>query len=522
MARNTVIIEGLVAACALVFILLGFVLFGALLCLLALSIAGFSLFSRASIGWRSASATLESGDRREFRIASIILALLVILITTLPMSLCPIWNGEIPQHRNQYEVLADSFLEGHLWLDYDVDPALEQLDNPYDPDARTQAGVSVHWDSAYYEGRYYMYFGVVPVLILFMPFKAITGASLTTYHATQLFTALFEVGLLLLMLSLARRFSPKLRRSSFFLLFVAFSFLSTWYFVSAPAQYCTAISAGICMATWSLFFFVRAVFVLEHQNAQIAMAFLGSLFGVLAIGCRPVVGVTNLVVVPLLIVYLRDNEANPLLIGKLVFAALPYLVIGLALCEYNYLRFGSYFEFGQSYQITIADQHQYGNIFGRIFEGNVLVQLLESFFAIRPGIGFPGIFFEFPLLVSGLLFFVPSVFTKLKDNSLFGVVITIWVSVLVIVVVQCAASPILLERYKTDMLWLMCIAAFVVLMILLSEEESAFAAGVLPRCVGTLAVFAILASILLFFVPNDSNLTAYYLGISDQMLKLMT
>ena len=184
------------------------------------------------------------------------------------------------------------------------------------------------------------------------------------------------------------------------------------------------------MATWSIFFFTRAVFISEKQNSQIALAFLGSLFGALAIGCRPVVGVANLVVIPLLIIFIRDNEITPLLIGKLIVAALPYLIVGFALCEYNYLRFDSYFEFGQSYQITIADQHQYGNILARIIDGNTLVQLFESFFAVRKGIGFPGIFFEFPLLISGLLFFVPSVFSKLRRNRLFGVMVAIWVSVL--------------------------------------------------------------------------------------------
>ena len=45
--------------------------------------------------------------------------------------------------------------------------------------ARKEAGVSVHWDHAYYNGHYYMYFGVVPVLLLFLPFRLLTGQALT-------------------------------------------------------------------------------------------------------------------------------------------------------------------------------------------------------------------------------------------------------------------------------------------------------------------------------------------------------
>lgn len=39
----------------------------------------------------------------------------VILLCVLPMGLSPLWNGEFPEHRNQYEVLAESTLSGHIY-----------------------------------------------------------------------------------------------------------------------------------------------------------------------------------------------------------------------------------------------------------------------------------------------------------------------------------------------------------------------------------------------------------------------
>ena len=88
-----------------------------------------------------------------------------ILICVLPMGLNPIWNCEMPGHRNQYELLTESILNGHLYIEYDdVDPALAEMDNPYDPASRDALGVSFHWDHAFYNGHYYMYFGIVPVL----------------------------------------------------------------------------------------------------------------------------------------------------------------------------------------------------------------------------------------------------------------------------------------------------------------------------------------------------------------------
>lgn len=55
----------------------------------------------------------------------------------------------------------------------DVPDALRDADNPYDVTTRQQLladGVSpVYWDYAFFNGRWYSYFGVVPALLLFGP-----------------------------------------------------------------------------------------------------------------------------------------------------------------------------------------------------------------------------------------------------------------------------------------------------------------------------------------------------------------
>ena len=54
--------------------------------------------------------------------------------------------------------------------------SLIMLDNPYDPDMRRTAvnnnGESFKWDTAYRNGRYYVYFGIVPCLMYYLPLKA--------------------------------------------------------------------------------------------------------------------------------------------------------------------------------------------------------------------------------------------------------------------------------------------------------------------------------------------------------------
>ena len=57
-----------------------------------------------------------------------------------------------------------------------------------------------------------MYFGVVPVWILFLPYLLITGRDLTTYHATQIFAALAIIGVFLLFRQLAKRYFGRIKR----------------------------------------------------------------------------------------------------------------------------------------------------------------------------------------------------------------------------------------------------------------------------------------------------------------------
>ena len=113
----------------------------------------------------------------------------LVLICTAPMGQFPLWNGEKPGHRNQYELMAENLLNRRLYFSYGDEDQLLQLTNPYDPNERKASGVSYHWDHAYYKGKYYMYFGIVPVFLSFLPYRVITGQPLTTYHATQFFVA---------------------------------------------------------------------------------------------------------------------------------------------------------------------------------------------------------------------------------------------------------------------------------------------------------------------------------------------
>lgn len=80
---------------------------------------------------------------------------------------------------NQYGHLADSLLHGRLSIDLPVPQALNDTPNPYDPEVREklldQGVTPIYWDYSFYHGHWYSYFGVLPALLLFAPYRLITS-----------------------------------------------------------------------------------------------------------------------------------------------------------------------------------------------------------------------------------------------------------------------------------------------------------------------------------------------------------
>ncbi len=486
-----------------------------LLAALLIAAAAYGLWVKL-LGSRTTEDVMPVSPRSE-KLLTTIVAALTILAAVLPMGINPFWNGEIPAHRNQYELMAEAILDGHLYLDYDhSDAKLAALENPYDPnereEAELEAGVDYHWDHAYYNGHFYMYFGIVPTLLIFLPFRVITGVSLTTYHATQIFTAFFIVGVFLLFRLLAHRFFRALPLFCRLLMSAAFSAVSIWYVVTSPSLYCTAIVSAMCLEIWSLYFFLRAVYVESVERREIIMAFFGALFGALSFGCRPPVALANLLVLPLLVVYLkRKKPIRPALVGKLALAALPYIVIGVLLMLYNYVRFDNPFEFGQSYQLTVADQRLYAHPFANF---NVIHLIKQTGVALAyPFSLFPGLFLEYPVFLFLLFLFERRTRQYLTGHDLYAFLWAIIVTMALILVLQTLTSPYLLERYKTDYLWMLSIGCFsVVAAIACSRPEH----NTWLHAANYLSMAALLVSTALFFWPNDLSLETLsaLLGVS--------
>jgi hypothetical protein len=104
-----------------------------------------------------------------------------------------------------YPLQTAGFRSGHLYAAIEPNPELLALPDPYDPVAN--APFRVH-DMSLYDGHYYLYFGVTPVLIFFWPIAALTGWYVLEPIAVAFFcTGAVWTGIAVL-LAIRRRYFP--------------------------------------------------------------------------------------------------------------------------------------------------------------------------------------------------------------------------------------------------------------------------------------------------------------------------
>ena len=174
------------------------------------------------------------------------------------------------------------------------------------------------------------------------------------------------------------------------------------------------------MEALSLLFLTGSIFITdpEKRGKQVFLAGLGTLFGAMAFGCKPTAALGNLVAIPLCVIFVKDrlslNTKNKIIkiVADIALIAIPYIVIGILLMCYNYARFESPFEFGQAYQLTGADQHNYGNFFETFSTVRTVNGILNNFIGFTPIIGtFPYVYYNSAFVNFPLLLFVFGIFS---------------------------------------------------------------------------------------------------------------
>ncbi|MGI6535597.1 MAG: cytochrome C oxidase Cbb3 [Eggerthellaceae bacterium] len=395
------------------------------------------------------------------------------------------------KNAQQYAELAKSMTEGHLYLDETPPDWLVQMDDPYDKGARDElqkhTGEDYLFDVAYYDGHYYVYFGVVPVLIYYLPFYLITGSTFPTAIGVLISGLFFVIGTTLLLLLFARRHFKKVSLGLFLLLQISLIMCSGMlYLFKLPTFYALPIMTGLAFSVWGLYFWMRGRSLDKPCGCYLA----GSLCMALVLGCRPQLMVLSLIAFPLFWRRYITNRRIMKREGQKELCCLlgPYVVVFAGIFAYNYARFGSFTNFGANYNLTMNDMTKRGFSVGR------LAPALFAYFLQAPNmVG------EFPYL-QAVDFQTTYLGQTIRENTYGGLLACIpllWVLFF--------SVPVLKMRIRTRQTHTVAgVAAIMIVMGIVVACMDAEMAGILQRYFADFSFLFLAAAALIVFIVNEN------------------
>lgn len=284
----------------------------------------------------------------------------------------------------------DAFMKGQLHLDIPVSDELLSLENPYDYLSRADADPL--WDRAFYEGKYYSYFGITPILLVYFPFYFITGNLPSDSVVLSIFLFITAIFIPLCVLKWVDLHEKRRLPLSVVYFGAVTAFIGSMMLLIArsvtPFYYIATLSASAFLSVF-LYLLMKATECTHLQSRVILYALAGLSYAAVLHSRLNIALLAAFIVFPYLIFRVlkrRESNSTPCssvnassesesptqtnavlsrirtffahpkeLFASLLALGLPVLLGLAALLTLNYLRFGSLFEFGTSYQLTVSD-----------------------------------------------------------------------------------------------------------------------------------------------------------------------
>ena len=425
----------------------------------------------------------------------------------------------------QYADLARAMAHGQLYLEEEPPQWLQDMNDPYDKGARDElqkeTGEEYLFDVAYHDGHYYVYFGVVPVLLFYLPFYLVTGANFPTAIGVLIAAIAYILGVSALLDRFARYHFKRVSLGVFLLLQIPLVFCSgIMYLVKFPTFYSLPIMCALAFSVWGLYCWMRG----RLSRHACAWYVAGSLCMALVAGCRPQFLVLSLLAFPLFWRTFITERRILTARGAREFACLiaPYLVVAAGIMGYNYARFGSFTDFGANYNLTVNDMTKRGMNAGR------LAPAFFSYFLQPPNVTgvfpfiqatdfdttymgqtikevtFGGIFACLPVLwvlpFAGRALRLRS--RQRSTRTIWGIVVVLLVTGVLVALLDAEMAGIL-QRYYADFSF-MFLAAAVLLIFIVNEnlDPASQMRNVLIKVILVLVAISVLYSALVCFVPE--------------------
>lgn len=399
---------------------------------------------------------------------------------------------QTPSYENQfqYQKLAVALTQGHLYLNDVPSDALQAMANPYDTQARAAQGVPYLWDHAYFHGKYYVYFGILPCLVFYVPWLLVTHTGFPTWLGIAICDCVYAAGLMYLLSAVRRRWFP---RTSIGVLVV----LDVMLFVAGggiilartPSMYFMPEAMSLALVSWGLGLWVSGTSRGYIERGKIV---LGALLIALTMASRPQMVLSAVFGLVLFWPFLRDSKgdrgARRDVMGAFKVAMVPFVLVAIAVLVYNAARFGSPFDFGANYNLTTNDMTHRGfhldripfGLYAYLFQppvfGSQFPFLRQAYLdPAYQGITiyepmFGGYFFLYPMTLAVLGIVIGRVRAHLKEQRLMPLFVALVCVAFALCIFDLQGAGILM-RYVCDFGLFFALAGAIVFLALLQVKS---------------------------------------------------
>lgn len=377
---------------------------------------------------------------------------------------------------------------------------------------KNNSEISRLFDLTLYKNNIYIYWGITPVLLFYLPFNLMTNLYLSDSIIVFFLVSFIFLCSLLIMRTYTADFlkfkiNPSLKIISVFVIGLCnYAVVLT----IKSKVYEVAIACAIALLFLSIFLFLKYLLV-EDTNKRNKLIFCMGLLLSLAVGCRP----HYVLFIPIFfitILWMETKTKN--IIKASVCFILPCVIYGSIISIYNYIRFDSIFEFGWKYQLNHLDQLNYVATFKDFFIGLKynLLQMPEitndnyTVFSLALGQGHRianefvvGLIYVYPM--SLLVLLIPFI-NKKNNNKGKGMLLLITALFLINFLVGSLFG--MMRRYAFEYISIAVILSLMIFYYLLKSIKNRTQRVIILAFFTILIIYTIYINISLLFCMQDS------------------
>lgn len=422
-----------------------------------------------------------AGKRSRLRTAAIIMLLLFeIVFSFWAVNLNKAFKNIEKDGQRQFMLLAEALAQGKTYLLKEPPDALLEMDDPYDYAERMrvcEGDEEALWDTAYYNGHYYVYFGVGPVLLFYLPFYLITGQHINTVTVIFINAVFIFIAAALLVKEIIERFFKDIPLPLYLMFTAVVSWGSgLWYLIMNPDFYGVPLAVALSLCFFGLYFWIHA---LKDDGISVPCIAAGSLCMAFEAAVRPQFLLASFLAI--LIFWVSTFKKRELFSKKGLPATLgfviPYILTAAFVMYYNFVRFGSVFDFGANYNLTNNNMPYRGFHLDRLLNGTIGFLFMPCTVTNRfPYFGLSSFMTTYQgptgdeILLGGLIYnycfllitLMPFLFKKyVKNRALYIYTLIAPVAALIVMFTDANMAGVIM-RYNADFAWYLMISFVII------------------------------------------------------------